>query len=346
MVRSIRKKIPYIIFAVILSVVAWRVISNIQTAKEKTKKETTYTVKRKHIKQTMTISGKIDAKEKATVKFQSSGMLAWVGVKEGEQVNRYQALASLDQKQLKKNLEKYLNTYMKYRWDFEQKKDTHFDTPYWGLDQEGRKEIDRTFEKAGFDLNNSVLDVELQDIVLKYATLTSPIDGIITKVGFPYPGINVVYTDTMFEILNPNSVYVSVLADQTEVTKVTAGMVAELVFDAFPDVKKEGVVEDIAFTPKAGETSTVWEVKVKLTPEDIQTTPYRIGMTVDATFLINEKQDVLVIPTQFLNSDGDKRYTYKQTEKKKEKIYVETGIESDTMIEITSGLADGDILYD
>ena len=36
----------------------------------------------------------------------------------------------------------------------------------------------------------------------------------------------------------------------------------------------------------------------------------------------------------------------KKTGDKKEKIYVETGIESEDMIEIIGGLAEGDVIYD
>ncbi|HPA35669.1 MAG TPA: biotin/lipoyl-binding protein, partial [Chitinophagales bacterium] len=45
-------------------------------------------------------------------------------VKEGDLVKKGQAIASLDQRELKKRLEKELNDYMTVRWDFEQ---THED---------------------------------------------------------------------------------------------------------------------------------------------------------------------------------------------------------------------------
>jgi macrolide-specific efflux system membrane fusion protein len=74
------------------------------------KKFDSYRVKREDLKEILTLSGQIDASEKASLKFQTSGRLAWVGVKEGDFVKKYQTLASLDQRDIKNRLQKYLNT--------------------------------------------------------------------------------------------------------------------------------------------------------------------------------------------------------------------------------------------
>jgi len=344
MKRLLKRKITWIIALLVIGVlIGW---NRFEQATKKSVKETTYTVKKETIKQTLTVTGKLDAKEKITLRFQSSGLLTWVGVKEGDVVTKYQAIAGLDQLELQKNLQKYLNTYSKTRWDFEQTKD-EYQAPaqnYWGLSVNQRNDIDRAFQKAQFDLNSAVLDVELKNIALKYATLITPISGIVTKVGTPIAGVNITPTQAEFEIVNPESIYLSVLPDQTEVSTITASQSADIVFDAFPDTHIQGQVQGVAFTPKAGETSTVYEVDVRFPLE--QTTKYRVGMTADATFTISEKTDVLAIPIRFLKSENGKNYVMKKTSKGKEKQYVQIGIESDDMTEITGGLAQGDILYD
>ena len=62
-----------------------------------------YKIKREDIREILTLSGEIDAEEKATLKFQTSGRLSWVGVKEGDYVKKYQSLASLDKRELQNN---------------------------------------------------------------------------------------------------------------------------------------------------------------------------------------------------------------------------------------------------
>ncbi len=339
-----KRKITWIIalFVVVL-LVGWNKFGQ-QT--KKAVKEVTHTVKRETIKQTLTVTGKLDAKEKITLRFQSSGLLALVGVKEGDVVTKYQAIAGLDQAELQKNLQKYLNTYENERRDFDQTKDEYREPSqrYWGLTWDQRNDADRALQKAQFDLNSAVLDVELKNIALKYATLISPIAGVVTKVGSPIAGVNVTPTQAEFEIVNPDSIYLSVLPDQTEVSTITSSQSADIVFDAFPDTHIQGFVQSVAFTPKTGETSTVYEVDVRFPLDTIA--KYRIGMTADATFTTAEKPDVLAIPIRFLKSENGKNYVMRKTIKGKEKQYVQIGIESDDMTEITGGLAEGDILYD
>lgn len=339
-----KRKIIWIIALLVVGLlVGWNKLGQ---AGKKSVKETTHTVKKETIKQTLTVTGKLDAKEKITLRFQSSGLLAWVGVKEGDTVIKYQAIAGLDQQELQKNLQKYLNTYESERWDFEQTKDEYRQPSqrYWGLTWDQRNEADRALQKAQFDLNSAVLDVELKNISLRYATLYSPINGIVTKVATPIAGVNITPAQAEFEIVNPDSIYLSVLPDQTEVSTITASQSADIVFDAFPDVHIKGHVQSIAFTPKTGETSTVYEVDVRF-PLDMEAT-YRVGMTADATFTTVEKPDVIAIPIRFVKSENGKIFVMKKTSKGKEKQYVQIGIESDDMTEITGGLAEGDILYD
>ena len=42
-------------------------------------------VERKNLTEKLTVSGEVNAEEKASLKFQTSGLLSWVGVKEGDE---------------------------------------------------------------------------------------------------------------------------------------------------------------------------------------------------------------------------------------------------------------------
>src|SRR3989344_3854487 len=71
----------------------------------------TFTVQKQNLKKTLTLAGKIDAKEKVTLRFQTSGLLQWLGVQEGDRVRKYQTIAMLDARSVRKNLDKQLNSY-------------------------------------------------------------------------------------------------------------------------------------------------------------------------------------------------------------------------------------------
>lgn len=342
-----RKKIFwFFIIGILLGVAAWKLIPGLNGKNKDTDK--TYTVKQEALKETLTISGEIEANKKTTLRFQTSGHLAWVGVTLYDTVKKNQAIASLDKEELQKNLEKYLNTYMVDRMDFETTKE-EYRAPaqdYWNFSWDQRNALDRALQEAQFDLNSSVLDVEIKNIALKYATLISPINGIVTKIGSPVAGVNITPAQAEFEIVDPDTLYFSLLPDQDEVAMLSSSMSAQLIFDAYPEETVEGVITAIAFSPKSGATSTVYETKIAFPLNDPSHIKYRLGMTGDAIFTTKEKSGVLAIPHTYIQFEKDKKYVMKKSGDKKEKVYVETGLEGDDLTEITSGLAEGDIIYD
>jgi RND family efflux transporter MFP subunit len=308
------------------------------------KKQTSYIVKQQTLKETLSLSGSIDAEEKVTLRFQSSGRISWVGVKMGDYVKKYQTIASLDQRELKKNLEKYLNTFVNERYDFEQTRDDYWQKQY-ALSDGLKREAERIIKKAQNDLTSAVLDVELKNLSLEYASLWTPIEGIVTKVGAPFAGVNATPTQAEFEIINPKTIYFSATADQNDVVKLKEGENGEVILDAYPDKTFAGKIKMISFIPKEGETGTVYEVKMVL-GEANDSYQYRFGMTGDASFTLKEKEDVLSIPSNYIKTEKGKKYVWKKQNGGKTKAYITIGEEIDNSTEITSGLSPGDTIYD
>ncbi|MGB4966047.1 MAG: efflux RND transporter periplasmic adaptor subunit [Microgenomates group bacterium] len=296
------------------------------------------TVKQETIKETLTLSGTINADEQTVLTFQTGGMLTAVAVKEGDYVKKGQFIASLDQRDLKKRLQKQLNTYSISRSVFDQTKADYKDVAL-------NDAISRTLDQSQNTLNNSVLDVELTDIAVKYANIYSPIAGIVTSISAPIAGVNVSPATAQFEIINPESIYFASTADQSEVTKLSIGKTGLITLDSFSDNTINSAVSSISFVPKAGETSTVYAIKLPLSEEWNE--QYRQGMTGDVLFTMREKKDTLTIPSNYLKEDADgKKYVDVVMKGKRDKKFVKIGIEGDETIEITSGLSKGETIYD
>ena len=200
------------------------VVWNVMQAKAKENEERTFVVKKQDLVEELSLSGEVDAEEKVSLRFQTSGLLTWVGVKEGDYVKKYQVLASLDKKELQNSMSKLLNTYSKTRWDFEQAQDDNKNWQTNGMTDEARASVKRTLDKHQFDLNNSVLSVESQALAMKYANLWSPIEGVVTSIDAPVAGQNITPATATFEVINPKSIIFSAKADQTEVVSFSAGM--------------------------------------------------------------------------------------------------------------------------
>ncbi|HCX25276.1 MAG: Efflux transporter, RND family, MFP subunit [Candidatus Collierbacteria bacterium GW2011_GWB1_45_35] len=313
-------------------------------SKAKELKAITYTVKRQDLTETLTLSGEIDALEKADLKFQTSGLLSWVGVKEGDTVKKYQAIASLDKRELTNNLNQYMNLFLKERWDFEQGVDDNKNWQTLGMTDAARDSVKRTLDKNQYDLNNAVLSFEAKNLALKFATLTAPFAGIITKVEVPVAGANITPASAVFSIVNPSSLFFSATADQTEVSSFKEGMLGKVVFDSFPEKEFSGSVEKIGFIPKAGESGTVYELKIAFDPGDLASS-IKMGMTGDVNFVLKEIKEVLAVPEAYVKKVDGKFFVSMKTGDSIKKVEITKGETIEGLVEIKSGINENDIIY-
>lgn len=325
-----------IIFSIIILIAGIFIYKNLQS---KPSSEQSATVTRGTLEEALTISGKIQARDHIKAQFLTTGKLIGVGVKEGDYIKKNQWLASLDQQETQKKIEKYLNSYIKTRDTFDQTADDNKDKIL-------TDKIKRILNDSQQDLENSVLDVEIQTLAKEYSHLYAPIEGIVTHIDTPYPNVYIsIPSQSSFEIINPKTVYFSATPDQNEVVKINKDMTADITLDAYPDTPFKGTVSQVAFSPKEGETDTVYEVKMDL-PIDNSSYQYKIGMTGDATFTTNRKENVLYLPIKFVTSENGKKYINVKENDKKIKKEVTTGLESENFIEITSNISEGTVVYD
>jgi|APSaa5957512622_1039677.scaffolds.fasta_scaffold23984_2 RND family efflux transporter MFP subunit len=290
-------------------------------------------VRKKDITQTVSASGSIQSETKVDLKFQTAGQLAWVGVKEGDYVNQWQAIASLDQKALKKTFEKYLYDYSKERNDFEEhKQKTYADTDVTDT-------IKRILQKNQWDLNKAVLDVELYDITVKYSTLVTPIKGIVTHIDNPVAGVNITAATSIFTVADPESLEFVAMVDEVDIGSLEASQSAQIILDTYPDELIDTHISSIDFSSSTDSSgSTVYLVKFKLKNPDLN--HYRLGMNGEVVITTSQKEDVITVPYQSILENGDTQVQVIEGGQVVKKT-VTTGIIGEDDIEITSGLTHG-----
>ncbi len=305
------------------------------------RKETIIQPERKNIKEEINLTGSIDASEKANLRFQASGQLAWVGVKVGDSVKKYQAIAGLNQTNLKKQLQYDFNTYRSALATFDDTQDTYKNEKENLILTDDMKRI---LVRAQNTLDNSVINYELQELTLKYSTLITPISGIVTDIDQPSSGINVTPATATFYIINPESIYFKAQIDQEDVVKIKVGDKTTINLDSFPDQNFESEVIHIDFTPVSGQSSTVYEVHFKLPIENNRDLKYRIGMDGNAIISLREIENSLIIPIDSTHQEDDKDYVLIKESGQKDlvKKYIKLGIETDENIEVLEGLSEND----
>jgi len=290
------------------------------------------------IEEMVSSSGTVQSENEVKVFFQTSGKLVWLGVKEGDLVRKGQALASLDKESLQKNFQKYLNLYLTNRWDFEQQQENYKTIRDNKLLTD---EMQRILDKYQFSLNNAVLDVETADLAVKYATIYSPISGIVTKTEPSVAGINILPTTAYIEVADPQKMEFQAIIDETDIGKLKAGQPTVVTLDAFPGKEFLGTIKRIAFksimTTSGGTGFTVY---VSLPVEEIAN--FKIGLNGDFKAVTQKKEAVIAIPLDALIEKDDKKFVFRFLKGKAVKTEIETGLMNDEVLEVTTGLNEGD----
>ena len=285
------------------------------------------------------VSGIIAADKKARMRFAAGGKVVYLGAQEGDVVKKWQTIATIDRRSLQKSLEKNLNNYMKERWDWDQQLDD-IDSRWIN------KEEQRTVDKNQWDLENTVLDVEIQDIAISNTVMTSPIDGILLNSPTNVTGVQLLATD-IFEIVDPNSLIFKAEIDEEDIAQISKNQSAKLILDAYPDQELRAQVDKIAYQTSQSASGTVFIVNfifdTSLASQDNPLEKYRLGMNGDIDIELQSKQNILAIPLIAVKQRGNDYFVDLQG--KNEEItekQIQTGLETEEWIEVTSGLTTED----
>jgi len=305
---------------------------------QKTNGAETATVSKGVVTEEIILTGQVQAEKHSVMVFPTSGKLAWVGVTEGQQVKKGQALASLDQTTLDAAYQQAMSNYRNYQATADQVLDTVKDH---SKDETLTQKATRTTAEVNRD--NAYDALRAAEYNLKNGKLYAPFAGVIASLPYKSPGVNVSFTDTIVEIVDPTSIYFEVTADQSEIVNLKDSQEVTVVLDSFQDKNITAKVSFIGLTPIGGVAGTSYKVKVAFINGQFQNY-LRIGMTGDARFIVSQKESALYLPVKFVNSDKDGRYV--NLGKVGNKVRVEVGIEGEEKVEIISGVKEGDVVYD
>lgn len=321
-----RWKIILILIILILASVFWLFSRQAKNGEELTFEKPQI----EDLTKTLEFSGVVDAKEKVRLRFLAGGKVTYLGAHEGEQVKKWQTIATIDTRTLKKQLEKDLNNYMKERWDWEQTQD----------DIEDRwipKSEEREVDKEQWDLTNTVLDVEIRDIALSNNSVTAPFDGVLTQSPVEVTGVPLLSTD-YFEIVNPNTLVFKATIDEADIREIVEGQAASLELDAYPDEFFDSYVDYISYTSNETSSGTVFVVEFPFPNQSLDT--FRIGMNGDITITIDTREAVMTIPFEATRvRDGVFYVDVKTGEKEFEEREIKIGLETEEKVEVLSGIS-------
>ena len=373
-----RKRKVIIIFAVIIFI-GIIIIFNLQSQREKSMKVTVEKAEKHDLTSKISASGEVKPKKNVNISAHIPGRIVKIGVEEGQRVKAEDFLLKLDSTQYEANADRAQALIHSHRAELIRaeaglKKDESFYKRYKKLFEEKLiSEEQLEAAKAQYDISKAQQQAIVYQIDQAQASLQnamddlsktvyhSPINGIITSLRVEEGEIAMIGTmnnpgTILMTIADLSVMEVEVEVDETDVIGVEIGQQAEVRVDAFPDQPIKGKVTEIGSSAlqkvTSSEESKDFKVIITLEnpPENLKP-----GLSATTDIITAEKTDVLAIPISalVLREKEDKEEEKKEKKDEQEEgVYVvkenrtkffpvEKGIMGEMMIEITTGLEEG-----
>lgn len=150
-------------------------------------------------------------------------------------------------------------------------------------------------------------------------------------------------TNYILRIDDQSEYYVDALAPELSVIYMAIGQPVELTSSALSGRIFHGKVMEIAEAPKVQDgwrNQGKVEYQVRVIVEDKSPDLFS-GLSFTAKVITATKEDALVVPIEYLQKENDQYYLL---DTKKGKRAVQVGLVNDREVEITSGVAEGDVI--
>jgi len=362
--KKINKKVWYAIGAVVVILIAWSMLRD--GKKEEKISFETAKVEKSDIHTSITATGTIEPVTSVTVGTQVSGIVSKLYVDYNSVVKKGQVIAELDRTNLiselntaKANLASSESSMAYEKANYNRYK-TLYDKGLVSADEYESALL--SYRKAKEDVSTKRESVNKAQTNLGYATITSPIDGVVLSKSVE-EGQTVAAsfnTPELFSIAQDlTDMRVIADIDEADIGGVKEGQRVSFTVDAFPDDHFEGQVTQVRQQATTESNVVTYEVVISAPNNDLKLKP---GLTANVTIFTMEKNDVMSVPSKALrfipteaflekgqtisDCEGEhKLWTLEDNTFKAHKV--EIGTSNGLVTEIISGIPEGtEILTD
>jgi membrane fusion protein (multidrug efflux system) len=191
----------------------------------------------------------------------------------------------------------------------------------------------------------AVVDRDIDGVKFQPAEITAPVAGIVGRVYVdkgarvsppdPGPGMGT----AVLRIVNMDQVKVVVHVIEKDFAKIKLNQRAEVAVDAYPDEKFSGRVTLIS--PTISPTTRTASVEITIPNRDHRLKP---GMFAQVDVIISKKDDAILIPAYAVIEQSELRKVMTVVDGKANSRLIELGADQGELVEIRSGLRQGDSL--
>jgi len=261
-------------------------------------------VKRGDIQNTVTATGTLSAIITVNVGTQVSGVIKRLHADFNSRVKKAQLLAEMDKTPLLATLsetEAALEN-AKAQLLFQEANYNRI-KPLYDKNLVAQTDYDQAlynYNMARANLKSAESQYERARINLSYATIYSPIDGVVLNRAVSEgqtvaAGFN---TPTLFTIANDlTQMQVEANVDEADIGQVKEGDRVTFTVDAFPDLQFSGRVTEVRLQPVTTNNVVTYTVVIKAPNPDLKLMP---GMTASITIVTMEAHNTLLVPSKAL----------------------------------------------
>ncbi|MBQ8365338.1 MAG: efflux RND transporter periplasmic adaptor subunit [Bacteroidaceae bacterium] len=317
-------------------------------------------VEQKDICSGVTATGTIEPVTKVEVGTQVSGIISNVYVDYNSIVKKGDVIAELDRTNLISELSSSENNMKSAQVEYEyQKKNLERTTTLYEKGLVSADDFDTAnlaFQKAKNSYETSKFNVQKARTNLGYATITSPIDGVVLSKAIE-EGQTVASsynTPTLFTIAaDLTDMRLIADIDEADIGNVKVGQRCVYTVDAFPNDEFEGFVTQVRQEPTTTSNVVTYEVVISAANPDLKLKP---GLTANVTIYTLEVNDVITVSNKALRFAPNaallgEEYSIRDCEGK-EKLWtldentfvahsVKTGTTNGSLTEIIEGMPAG-----
>ena len=278
---------------------------------------------RRLMMQELEYTGDVSAIQQANIFPKVSGNIEEIYVDIGTDVRRNQLLAIIDTTELYQQVQETSATFVNNRLNYERIR------KLLGQNLVAKEDLDN----ADTAMKIAQANLETAKTQLYYAYIRAPFTGFITK-RFLDPGTFVAPGNViLFTLMNIDSVKVAIDVVEKDVPYIPRLHKATITVQAIPDQKFEGTVS--RYSQAVDLNTRTMPVEIIVPNREHELKP---GMFVTAALVIAEHANTITVPTQAVLKDNQGTYVFIVEGAKAKRIAVETGIEKNSLMEITGGL--------
>jgi HlyD family secretion protein len=206
---------------------------------------------------------------------------------------------------------------------------------------EAQRTYDRLTAGNTTEIEAAQARVEAAQATLNLARVIAPFAGTVTEA-HSLAGDQVSAGATAFRVDNLSSLLVDVKVSEVDINSVSIGQPVTLTFDAILGKEYHGEIVEVTQAGTVEQGVVNFTVTVELTDADSAVKP---GMTAAVNIVVDEMQDVLLVPNRAVRLVDGERVVYILVDGQAVKKELRLGSSSDTMSVVASGdIKEGDVI--